>query len=101
MCSRTGSGLARQVPLVMVMNNIPYSSLALEVFRVGMDIPDMTIHASSRIKAALQPVLGLSLGDRFIPTDSVGQIFVNYRGLRGRLIISVPSMSWKKNLCRN
>ncbi|WP_321416474.1 adenylate/guanylate cyclase domain-containing protein [uncultured Desulfobacter sp.] len=77
------SGLARQVPLVMVMNNIPYSSLALEVFRVGMNIPDMTIHASSRIKANLQPVLGLSLGDRFIPTDSIGQIFVNYRGPSG------------------
>ncbi|WP_020588362.1 CHASE2 domain-containing protein [Desulfobacter curvatus] len=77
------SGTARQVPLVMVMDNIPYPSLALEVFRVGMDILEMTIHASSRIKAARQPVLGISLGDRFIPTDSVGQIFVNYRGPSG------------------
>nr|WP_321399718.1 adenylate/guanylate cyclase domain-containing protein [uncultured Desulfobacter sp.] len=74
------SGIARQVPLVMIMDNIPYPSLALEVFRVGMGISDMTIHASSRMNASLQPVLGLTLGDTFIPTDSFGQIFVNYRG---------------------
>jgi adenylate cyclase len=74
------SGIARQVPLVMIMDNIPYPSLALEVFRVGMDISEMTIHASSRINAPLRPALGLTLGDTFIPTDSFGQIFVNYRG---------------------
>lgn len=77
------SGIARQVPLVMVMDQIPYSSLALEVFRVGMDIPEMIIHASSRIKGVRQPVLGLSIGDKFIPTDGFGRIFVNYRGPAG------------------
>jgi adenylate cyclase len=77
------SGIARQVPLVMIMDNIPYPSLALEVFRVGMGISELTIHASNRINAPLRPVLGLTLGDRFIPTDSFGQIFVNYRGPAG------------------
>jgi len=74
------SGIARQVPLVMIMDDIPYPSLALEVFRVGMGISEMTILASNRIDTAMRPVLGLTLGDKFIPTDSFGQIFVNYRG---------------------
>lgn len=74
------SGTTRQVPLLMLMDDIAYPSLALETFRVGMKIPVLTIHASSRINTPKTAILGIYLGDRFVPTDSFGQIFVNYRG---------------------
>ena len=74
------SGVTRQVPLIMIMDNIPYPSLALETFRVGMKIPVLTLHASTKIKHPKTALLGIHLKDRFIPTNSFGQIFVNYRG---------------------
>ncbi len=74
------SGTIRQVPLMMIMDNIPYPSLALETFRIGMGIPSLTLHASSKIKRPKTALLGIHIGNRFIPTDSLGQIFVNYRG---------------------
>ena len=74
------SGTTRQVPLMMIMDNIPYPSLALETFRVGMKIPSLTIQASSKIKTPQTTILGIHIGNKFIPTDSLGQIFVNYRG---------------------
>jgi adenylate cyclase len=76
------SGTTRQVPLIMMMDDIPYPSLALEVFRVGRKIPAITIHASRRIQGPRRPILGIQLADRFIPTDSHAQMFINYRGPR-------------------
>ena len=74
------SGTARQVPLFMLMDDIPYPSLALEVFRIGMKISSLTIHATDKIKTVKKPIIGIQLGSQFVPTDGVGQIFVNYRG---------------------
>ena len=74
------SGTVRQVPLLMMMDQIPYPSLALETFRMGMDIPLVTIHTDSRIKTLRTPVLGLSLGQTFIPTTNTGQMVINHRG---------------------
>ncbi len=74
------SGTVRQVPLLMMMDHIPYPSLALETWRLGMEIPLVTIHTDSRIKTAHMPVLGVSLGKTFIPTSNNGQLFINHRG---------------------
>ncbi len=74
------SGMTRQVPLMMIMDNIPYPSLALETYRVGMGLPSFTIQASSTIKLPKTSIIGIHIGNKFIPTDSYGQIFVNYRG---------------------
>ena len=74
------SGTTRQVPLLMVMDGIPYPSLALETFRVGMNISSLTINASRKIKTVKTPLIGIHIGDKYIPTDSYGRIFVNYRG---------------------
>ena len=41
------SGTIRKVPLLMMLDDIPYPSLALEVFRIGIQKEDVTIHASS------------------------------------------------------
>ncbi len=74
------SGTTRQVPLFMLMDNIPYPSLALEIFRVGMKIPSIIIHTTDRVQGTKKPILGIQLEQQFIPTDSSAQIFVNYRG---------------------
>ena len=74
------SGTIRRVPLLMMLDDIPYPSLALEMFRVGVDQNDLTIHASHQVKAPETGLLGISVGKRFIPTDDNGQLSVNFRG---------------------
>ena len=74
------TGTTRQVPLLITMDDIPYPSLALEVYRIGMKIPHFTLHASSKIKTAKALILGIQMADRFIPTDGYGKILINYRG---------------------
>jgi len=98
------SGTIRQVPLMMIMDNIPYPSLALETFRIGMKIPSLTLHASSKIKRPKTALIGVHIGDRFIPTDSLGQIFVNYRGPEKTFryisavdVLTMPSLPVMKN----
>ncbi|OGQ93822.1 MAG: hypothetical protein A3J85_01805 [Desulfobacula sp. RIFOXYA12_FULL_46_16] len=74
------SGTTRQVPLFMTLDNIPYPSLALEVFRIGMGISHVTLHVSDQIQTPKALILGIQMNDRFIPTDGFGEIFINYRG---------------------
>ncbi len=74
------SGTTRQVPLLMKMDDIPYPSLALEIFRLGMGSPELTIQASTQVKTPQTTILGVHIGKTFIPTDSFGQLFINYRG---------------------
>jgi len=74
------SGTIRKVPLLMMLDDIPYPSLALEMYRVGMDQVDFTIQASHRVKIPATGLLGVTVGERFIPTDDNGQLAVNFRG---------------------
>jgi adenylate cyclase len=73
-------GTTRQVPLFMLMNNIPYPSLALEIYRVGMQVPSLTIHTSDNQNSLYSSIIGISIGEKFIPTDRFGKLFINYRG---------------------
>ena len=98
------SGTIRQVPLMMIMDNIPYPSLALETYRIGMKMPSLTLHASSKIKRPKTAILGIQIGNKFIPTDSFGQIFVNYRGPEKTFryisavdVLTMPSLPVLKN----
>lgn len=76
-------GIIRRVPLMILMNRVPFPSLALETVRTGLGISDITIHASTQKSSGRNSVLGISLGDRFIPTDNEGRVSVNYRGRPG------------------
>ena len=73
------AGTVRRVPLFMKMDGLPYPGLALEMLRVGMGINKVIIHAVPG-KGREANILGISLAGRFIPTDNVGQIMVNFRG---------------------
>jgi len=74
------AGTVRKVPFFMGLDSVPYPSLALEMLRIGMGEQDVTIHVSEQAKAGEKGILGVSLVNRFIPTDETGQITVNFRG---------------------
>jgi len=74
------AGTVRRVPLFMMMDNVPYPSLSLEMARIGMGHQGATIHVSRQGKAFPKDILGIELGTTFIPTDEKGQLTVNFRG---------------------
>ncbi|MCB2184588.1 MAG: adenylate/guanylate cyclase domain-containing protein [Desulfobulbaceae bacterium] len=74
------SGTVRKIPLFMSLSNVPYPSLALEILRIGKGEQDITIHVSRHVQTPKKIILGITIGDSFIPTDDQGQISVNYRG---------------------
>jgi adenylate cyclase len=67
-------GMIRQVPLVIKYNDEIFPSLALEIYRVVSNINKVIINYD------LNGITGLSIGDKFIPTDRYGRILVNFRG---------------------
>ncbi|MDH5525171.1 MAG: adenylate/guanylate cyclase domain-containing protein [Desulfobulbaceae bacterium] len=73
------AGTVRKVPLLMIMDKVPYPSLALEMIRLPMNAQDITIHLSQQTRAQ-KGILGVEIGNRFIPTDEHGQMTVNFRG---------------------
>ena len=74
------SGTVRKVPLFMMMDSIPYPSLALEMLRIGLGAQETTIQVSRQDQGATKDILGLEVGSTFIPTDERGQLTVNFRG---------------------
>ncbi|MFH7319567.1 CHASE2 domain-containing protein [Desulfurivibrio sp. D14AmB] len=73
-------GTVRRVPLLMMMDGVPYPSLALELTRIALGEEALVIHADPVAHGGRHALLGLSLGSRFIPTDEQGQLSVNFRG---------------------
>ncbi|MDH3393976.1 MAG: adenylate/guanylate cyclase domain-containing protein, partial [Desulfobulbaceae bacterium] len=74
------AGTVRRVPLVMSMDGIPYTSLALEMLRMGMGTENVLLHASKQVRQNQRGLLGVSIGKKYIPTDDQGQTTVNFRG---------------------
>ncbi|HQI81808.1 MAG TPA: adenylate/guanylate cyclase domain-containing protein [Deltaproteobacteria bacterium] len=83
------SGTVHRVPLFMALDGMPYPSLALEITRIGLGLDTATVHASQDNTPDRASIIGVSLADRFIPTDTTGQITLNYRGPVG----TFPSVS--------
>lgn len=74
------TGTVRKVPLFMELDGLPYPSLALEMLRIGQGTQAVTIQVAQQEKSSRRSILGVSFGDRAVPTDEVGQITVNFRG---------------------
>ncbi|BCS95402.1 guanylate cyclase [Desulfoluna limicola] len=74
------SGTVRKAPLFIALDQIPYPSLAFEMMRLSKGRQQATLHASVIGESKTRPLLGVSLGSSFIPTDAMGQLTVNYRG---------------------
>lgn len=74
------AGTVRKVPLFMMMSDVPYPSLALEMLRVGNGLHEATLHISQQRHDWPRNILGVEFGASFIPTDEKGQITINFRG---------------------
>lgn len=74
------TGTVRKVPLFMELDGLPYPSLALEMLRIGQGVQAVTIQVARQEKSSRRSILGVSFGDRVVPTDEAGQITVNFRG---------------------
>jgi len=68
------SGIIRSVPLVIKYDDEVFTSLAFEMVRLAKGIEEINIEYDEN------GVVGITLGDKFIPTDRYGRLFLNYRG---------------------
>lgn len=73
-------GIIRKIPLFILMDNLPYPSLALEMYRVASDLNGAQIHISTINNGPYRPLLGVSLGNSLFRTDDAGQMSINFRG---------------------
>ena len=68
------SGIIRSVPLVIKYDDEVFTSLAFEMVRLAKGIEKIIIQYDEN------GVVGIQLGNEFIPTDQYGRLFLNYRG---------------------
>ena len=69
------SGIIRSVPLVMKYDMVVYPSLSMEMLRIAYESQKVYVNYDETVGAE-----SVQMGDFFIPTDSFGRLFVNYRG---------------------
>lgn len=74
------SGTVHRLPLLMELDGIPYPCLALETARIGLGLEKAVIHVSLHDASGRTSILGVTLGERVIPTDTTGRIALNFRG---------------------
>ncbi|MGM5484229.1 MAG: CHASE2 domain-containing protein [Nanobdellota archaeon] len=74
------SGVIKKVPLLIKYGNIPYPSLALELYRLHTNTQWIKIVPSEQKAGGKNTVLGIYAGSKFIPTDIDAQMFINFRG---------------------
>ncbi len=74
------AGTVRRSPLFILYQDIPYPSMAFEVFRLGTATETVTIEAGGQRYHRGWTVTGIDIGDRFIPTDEAGRLVINFRG---------------------
>ena len=74
------SGTIRKAPLLMLYKGIPYPSLALEGYRIGVQKQDITINIGRKQNRLKHPILSIRINNQIIPTDEQGQLSINFRG---------------------
>lgn len=67
-------GVVRSIPLVMEYDGLLYPSLSLEMMRIALGEPRLTIQYEER------GVDAIYLDEMRIPTDTFGRMMINYRG---------------------
>lgn len=70
----------RKAPLFLLMDNIPYPSLAMAMVLGADESKDVLLHIEKERSEKYFPVTGVSSPSQFYPTDPFGQITINYRG---------------------
>jgi len=74
------SGTVRKVPLFLMLDDIPYPSLALEMVRLAGKEQEVRLHLSDIGDQQHRALVGISLGNTLIRTDDLGHLTVNFRG---------------------
>ncbi len=74
------SGTVRKTALFMAMDDIPYPSLSLEMYRIGEKQDKVILQASAISRDDKKRLIGIHIGPDYIPTDFESQVTVNYRG---------------------
>ena len=74
------SGTVRKVPLFIMMDDIPYPSLAFEMVRLVKGEHEVRLHLSDIGAKDRRTLIGVSMGKSFIRTDDLGQLTINFRG---------------------
>ncbi len=74
-------GIIRRAPIVERYGNSLYASLGLEVARLYLSRPEVTIQTGQVGDERL--LEAVELGQSYIPTDSDGQVVIRYHGRRG------------------
>ncbi len=70
-------GIVRRVPMLIGYDHAIYPSLTFEMIRTMLGIRKVTLFYDTN------GMTEIALGERHIPVDSEGKLFVNYRGGRG------------------
>ena len=73
-------GQVRKAPLFLLMDNSPYPSLDMAMILAGREQPAPVLHLERKRIGKYFPVKGVSFLDDFYPTDTSGQISINFRG---------------------
>ena len=73
-------GTVRKVPLFLMLDGLPYPSLAFEMYRLGVGEREARLHLSEITGSSPRALIGVSLGQRFFRTDDFGHLAVNFRG---------------------
>jgi adenylate cyclase len=68
------SGVIRSVPLVIKYDDEIFPSLAFEIYRILKQEEEVGVHYGPN------GIVGLSVGETFIPTDRYGRLTLNFRG---------------------
>lgn len=74
------SGTVRKAPLFLLMDNIPYPSIVMEMFQIAQHSQSATLLLSPNKKGKYYAVQGVTLGNDLFKTDDFGQVNINFRG---------------------
>lgn len=73
-------GTVRKAPLFLLMDNLPYPSMVMEIFQSAHPSNSPTLMLNPHKQGKYYQIRGLSLGKSFVKTDEFGQIDINFRG---------------------
>lgn len=73
-------GTVRKAPLYLLMDNLPYPSLVMEMFQATQPLYSPTLIINPQKSGRYYHIQRVSFANKTIKTDEFGQIDINYRG---------------------
>lgn len=74
------SGTILKAPLLLQFNNIPYPSLALEIYRNYKNQKNILIHPSTTKVMKKNSILAVGIGKKALKTDIDASLYINFKG---------------------